>query len=293
MKAKKVFGVVVAVGVLGFAGYSIYKYVKTKKENENAITLDEARSDVEEYRNSQLDEEAEEFGEMREEIREHADFNRSYMLYNGEEEAVEEDEDLDEDSEIIDDGSPDVVKHGAVFEEGNELKHEPSSDEARKQFIDMELSDFNRRDEAGRILRVLFNFPFEPKNDGDSDLKNKLIDYRVRFFGFNSKWVKDVSYADLILHYARLAQYNYDGTIKHWVDTFLRCVPLDEHMGEKNMRDMLDQLNNHTFYNYGTDTYGLFNLEKESMNSALNIASRNIDTSLTYDIEFNEFLKTL
>lgn len=276
---------------MGFAGYSIYKHVKNKNENENAITLDEARSEIEEYRNSKMDEESEEFGEMVDDIRDQAHFNRGYMLYKGDDEVTEEEE--EEEESIEDDGSFQVVTYGKLDEEGNELKHEPSSPEARQQFIDMELADFDKRDESGRILRVLFNFPFKPQNDGDTDLANKLVDYRVRFFGFNSKWVKDVSYADLILHYARLAQYNFNESIKYWVDIFLQYLPLDEHMPSNEIDGLLAQLNDHNFYNHHSDTYGLFHINGVSMNTALKIASRNIDTSLTYDIEFNEFLKTL
>jgi hypothetical protein len=178
-------------------------------------------------------------------------------------------------------------------EEDRELRYEPNSIEARNQYIRMELAEWMPSDEVYKIMEKLFEFPFQPQNDGDEYLRTNIIDYRVRFFGFNSRWVTEVSYADVILHYARAAQYNCNETVRYWTEYFLEFNEFDEFTSSLTIDELLDQLNSHTYFNEERTTFGLFGLTRNSMDQAIRIANGNVDSSVTYEIEFNEFLKSI
>lgn len=285
MKAKVVFGYVTALSILGFTGYAIYKHLKDKDNLDKVISFEDAKRDIEQRRNAQMDEVVEEFEDMLDNCRDQASFNRSFMPYD----------DNEEEEDIVDYSMPISVGHipdDSLTEEDRQLKYEPSSDQARQQFINMELADLVVGTPSYNTVLKLFDFPFNPVNDGDYDLKTRLIDYRVQFFGFGSKWTQDISYAEVVLHYARSTAYNYDESIEYWVDYFFQFDNLTAYDSSATMGQTIEALNTHSYYNSVSETHGLFNLTSRSMELAIHIASRNVDTALTYDIEFNEFLKT-
>lgn len=307
MNTKTVMGYVVVGGILGFTGYAIYKHLKSKKEYGEAIHYEEWSTDkqLEDHRNAEMDAHEDDLEILKEDIREHAQFNRGYDVpketmrimqmaqYEAELAAEEEAEEEEDEEEYIEFDIIEDPYESGLSKEDRKLKHDPDSQQARQQFINMELADFEVGDPTYRTLATLFTFPFNPTNDGDYDLKTKLMDYRAQFFGTQSRWVRDISYAEVLLHYAKLARYNYDEDIKYWVETFLQYVPLDHEMSSSEVDAMLTVLNDHKFHNPHSDTYGIFNLSDDSMSKAIEIANRNVDKSVTYDIEFNEFLKNL
>lgn len=301
MNFKVVSGYVVAFGVLGFTSYAIYKHVKNKEIQANTISSEEAKEEIARYRNAKMDESSEEFGEMMNEVRDQASWNRSFMTDSDHvirRTILQDDNELEDDEkeeDLDDDSYQEAIPYKRV-EEGEKLKHDPNSQEARQQFINMELSDFMEGNETYHTLLHLFDFPFNPVNYGDEDLKTKLIDYRVRFFGFASVWVQDVSFAEVILYYARAANFNYDETISYWADYFLQFNSLSYKMSSVEIDMVINKLNDHTYHNTVNpmvETWGLFGLTNVGMDNAIRIASRNVDQSVTYEIEFNEFLKSV
>lgn len=290
MKFKVVSGYVIAFGVLGFTSYAIYKHLKNKEDESKVISSEEAISEIARYRNSKMDgpKIQEDFEETMDDRTDRANINGSFISYNGEE--GEEDVDDEDDEDVDEEETPDEIS-----EEVEKLKHDPNSQEARQQFINMELSDFRYGDETYHTLLQLFNFPFDPLNDGDHDLKTKLIDYRVQFFGFGSVWAMQVSFAEVILYYAKAATYNYDESVKYWVDYFLQFNGMSYKMSSNSLDGVIKKLNEHSYHNTDNpmvETWGLFGLTNVAMDNAIRIAGRNVDNSVTYEIEFNEFLKS-
>lgn len=200
-------------------------------------------------------------------------------------------EDEDEEETILNDEIVDV-SYTQEMEEGDELRYDPNSKEARSQFIKMELAEWEPLEDAYQTLVRLFEFPFNPQNDGDDGLRTAIIDIRSNFFGLGSKWTKEVTYADVILHYARAAEFNVGESVRYWVNYFLDFNELDLYIPSNEIDELLMALNSHTYFNEERATFGLFGLTRESMDQAIRIANRNVDRSVTYEIEFNEFLKS-
>lgn len=292
MKMKHILGTVTIVVIIGGTIYAIKKSKDLQKTEE--ISLGEARDIVSERA---FNEAYAEHFEVTTDVVEILDEEEMYILKEGVREAASfksSTESFYEDEEFEDDEYEErpIIETITLAGEDNELRYEPNSKEARSQFIKMELSEWRLLEDTYQTMTNLFEFPFQPRNDGDYDLKTAIIDYKARFFGFGSIWTKEVTYADVILHYARAAHFNCDESVKYWVEYFLEFNELDFTRPSRHIDEMLEALNHHTYFNEERATFGLFGLTRESMDQAIRIANRNIDRSVTYEIEFNEFLKS-
>jgi hypothetical protein len=231
----------------------------------------------------------EELDEIREDAHDIASFNRSFIPYEDEEDGIDENIEgpiITEDEETSD------YELGEFTEEDRVLRHEPSSLEALKQYKRMELAELEYSHEVYDTMIRLFDFPFQPINDGDEVLRTQIIDYRVRFFGFDSQWVQQISFAEVILHYARVAVFNCNQNLGYWVEYFLSFNDLWSWLPNSAKDETIKLLNEHQYFNQERQTFGLFGLTREGMDQAITIANRNFDSSVTYEIEFQEFLKS-
>jgi hypothetical protein len=190
----------------------------------------------------------------------------------------------EEDEEILEEDEP--------TEEDGELRYDPNSKEALNQYIRMELAEWRPLEDSHQTMVKLFDFPFRPMNDGDDILRSQIADFRAQFFGTDSRWANEVTIADIILHYARAAEFNCGESVKYWVEYFLDFNELDFTMSSHEIDEMIQRLNSHTYFNEERQTFGLFGLTRDSMDQAIRIANRNVDRSVTYEHEFNEFLKS-
>jgi len=288
-----VVGTGTIVGILGLTGYSIYLYRKQKKEDEQAIGVDEAREmsrDVEsEYKHPIMENVEEEMDDIR------GDYEVSAKIVSPiavpvddiVEEEIEEEELLaeEESEEILNDN----VEH--EYEGDGKLRYDPDSEQALEQFFKMELAEWDPEDDIYKGLYRLFNLVYVPTNDGDKNVYTNMIDYRVEFFGRNSRWIDAISVADLILYYARKADYELGGSVRFWASEFMTMNELDEFEEDDILKDVIHEMVHHRLYNEAWDSYGLFGLDEYHWGYVHNISSRNLDGMVTFDMEFSGFLK--
>lgn len=297
-----IFGAATITLIVGGTAYAIYKSYQAKKEEESEISLDEAKHIVDNGRKEESKEvvKAVKVRDYDEEFKSLQDLEDEFeeALY----EVLEEDDDPENYNAEYSNESYTVepLVDFAYFDpdeninskEDTVLRHNPDSIEAKHQYIRMELADWSPDHTVYRLLLQMYEFPFIPTNDGDEILRNQIIDYKVQFFGFGSKWNKEISYADVILHFSRLAEFNFGDSVKDWAELFMSNLELDWDDSSRTIDSMILRLNNHSYFNETGQTFGLFGLDRNSIDDALRTASRNIDKSLTYEIEFNEFLKS-
>lgn len=297
--------------LVGGTVYVVRKSIKARLNDEEVISADEAVLEAQ-ARRVKMEEFAmttEEIDESREDIHDEVNYNLSYLrpLEEDEDELPEAPSEFEEmpDDMLEDEQAASDEGHGFydnvdfdrplaeyMTEEDKVLRHEPNSMEARQQYMKMELAEWVPMEETYQTLLKLFNFPFVPQNDGDHMLMTKIIDYRVQFFGFSSRWAKEVTFAEIILYFAKLTDYNVGGGIRQWVGYILEHNDL-YHLGTSGqIEKVLEKLNSHSYFNEQRGTYGLFGLTEQYFHSAIAVAQRHVDQSLTYEIEFNEFLKS-
>lgn len=256
-----IFGTATIVGVIGITVYAIKEYKNIVKQEEEAITADQAKFEVEQ-------EEQREIGEGYD--------NGTIKGFH----------------EPILEVSPEEYEFPQeITEEDMELKYEPNSEDARKQYINMELAEWVPGDEIYETLSYLFRFPFLSQNSGDDLLREKLIANREEFFG-DSIWNIRVSYADLILYFGRVAEYHMDRDIDYWVGYMLDNIDISHMDVSSKTDDKLEELNDHTYYDEDSFTYGLFGLDEDDMDKVYVMANNNTpDGQITYEIEFEEYVK--
>ena len=312
-KWRYILGTATIALIVGGTIYAIKKSKDAEKEEGEAISLDEAREIVKSKQTKESENTEDSVEEViEEEPKTHKikGVKASSIIYD--EMLGEEFDELDEDDPLRDD-YPEITEEieGPTFtvepltdfmyidpncdidpKEDKRLRYDPNSPEAKHQFIRMELADWQPNHPVYRVMLQLFEFPFIPTNDGDEILRTQVIDYKVQFYGWNSKWNKEVSYADIMFHYARGAEFNCGESVQFWVEHFLDHIEFDWTNTSQQFDTQIMRLNNHSYFNEERQTFGLFGLTRNSMDQAIRIANMNIDRSVTYEIEFNEFLKS-
>lgn len=304
-------GTATIVIIIGGTAYAIKKSKDQVKQQDETISAEQARKEYEEATKEHpsekfekdmedINEAAEEkvvgdhidyemdIDEIKEDIHDEINFNRSFDP--PEEQAAALEDDLP--SYTYDEAACNVPFIEIMTEEDMVLRHDPNSAEARNQYIRMELAEWRYDEETYICLLDLFQFPFIPQNDGDEDTRNQLLDHRAQFFGHNSKWSNEVSYADLILHYGRKLTFELDEDVRFWVDELVAYTEFCGGMPSRFADDCIKELNAHTYHNEELDTYGLFGLSSEEMDGAITQARSHVDKEVTYEIEYNEFLKS-
>lgn len=296
--------------VIGGTIYAIKKARDAESQEEEAITLEEAKKIVKESEKNISEDKKENkviAGDVvkPEDVDEYLEkFDINYYdeldKDDGDLEYGDIEEDYDEDY-IIPTYTVEPLQDFMYFEEGiddpkedTELRFDRNSVDAKHQYIRMELADMEEdfACDAYRIMLQLFEFPFQPTNSGDEVLRSQIVDHKVEFFGFGSKWVNEVSFAEVILHYARRAEFDIGETVDYWINYFME---FNDFMWDSTSEDfdrILMSLNTHTYFNEERHTFGLFGLTREYMDSAIKISQMNADRSVTYEIEFQEFLKS-
>lgn len=308
-KLNYVLGAVTIGLIVGGTIYAIKKSKEAEAQEEQAISLSEAREMVEKRRKEQkeVEELAEEiyFESEIEEVEEQPERKIHIVKASEYDEHEETYEEEDEDEDGIDENiegpyipTVEPLNDFMYYEEGIDpkedktLRFDKNSVEAKHQFIRMELADFQPNDDAYRIMLQLFEIPFIPNNDGDEILRTQVIDYKVQFFGFGSKWAREVSFADIMFHYARAAEFNVGESVDYWINYFLQFNDFQWDSTSQEFDTLIMRLNSHSYFNEERQTFGLFGLTRQSMDQAIRIANMNIDRSVTYEIEFQEFLKS-
>lgn len=309
-----IFGTVTITAIIGGTIYVVYKAKQADKLEEEAMTVEEAKELVKKHKKETQFDEGEETVIFESPIEEvpNSPIPRTPVETDGGFEMDEGMEHLfgDEIDEHNDD--PQYDKHerptenytveplndfmyfedGVDAKEDKTLRFDKNSIDAKHQFIRMELAEWEPTDDSYRILLQLMEVPFIPTNDGDEMLRTQIIDYKVQFFGFGSKWNREVSFGDVMMHYARLAEFNCGESVVYWIEYFLQFNDFYWDTTSQRMDMLVMRLNSHTYFNEERQTFGLFGLTRESMDSAIAQANRNLDRSVSYEIEFQEFLKS-
>ena len=297
MNTKKIIGITGTILVLGGTAYCVKKYLDSKKEYQenpdDVIDLKQAREimEIEKQLKESTAATAEQFGMTSEEIRELQDDARDIVDYNI---GFQPDSPTPiHEYDFYDDVDYNLPLAKTITEEDKVLRFDPNSIQARDQFIKMELAEFLPGDREYQIMKRAFDFQFTPINAGDDILLSQLADYRLEFFGEDSRWVENVTIADIICHYARLTDYNVGGGIAKWITHFVHHLEFNEISPSTTWDNIINRLVDHRFINARTNTYSIFGLDVDQIEEAREWAEGTVDGMMTFEIEFNVFLSAV
>lgn len=274
--------VVVFVGIgIGVAATIIYKKVKDLKQvdpNEKVITVADLDDILRERRITE-----------RKAMEETEDDDHEYPAdYKPMGNPVDDIYPSDDETEDYDDT---IVLSDEEGGEGKLLKGtDPNSEFALEQFIKMEIAEFRRNSAEEMMIRRLFKYRFLPKTRGDRITHDTLQKERMDFFGPDSKWCWEPTWADLILHFAKRIDYNLGDGVPHWTSYIFDHLNFRPGMKDQELLDSLENLVGHTFINDDTGFVGLFGLDDGGCNDVNDQLKHSVDNVYSFEMELQAFL---
>ena len=287
-KKQYILGAITITLIIGGTAYAIKRSYDKKKQEEEGMTVDEARALV---KLKEYNPEAEDI--LNEKVPLSNPKVISVIPQNFEELEEIGEEFSEEGNGFYDDVDFNTPLSEYMNEEDKKLKHDPNSVEANQQYIKMELAEWVPMEDTYQTMLKLFDFPFEPQNDGDHIMMTKIIDHKAQFFGLASRWTKKVTFADVVLHFGRLSDFHVGEGVRYWVDYILEFNDLHHTTTSLETGELIERLNSHSYFNPRTNTYGLFGLSQYHYEQALSIAHGTFEQKVTYEIEFEELLKSV
>lgn len=199
-------------------------------------------------------------------------------LQTEDEEYLFADEEEEMENEVLQDPEEGVV----------ELRFPPNSEEAWHQYIEMSLAEFDAMGPAKRALYMLFKVPYYPNNNQDTLVINHIKETRLDFFSEDSIYVdKQVTVAELILYFAKMADYDMDKGIEYWSNQFLFNLAIVPGIDQNTLESIIGALVSHTYL--GEMGYGMFGLDDEEYKKVLTF---NQLGPVTFLKQYNVFLET-
>ena len=265
----------VASSTTAIAFFSLKAYKLYKELQKGAISNEELEVELEARR---LLRETEKKQQAFDDI----DVEELPMGYDGQiAEEVDEFE-IDEDGIYID---PEDMREE---KEGEELRYAPNSQEALDQFKGMNLAEFDTIRPAKDIMMRLYNQLYVSGSRQDRMVWEYLVDERVQFFGDDCEWNEYPTWADLILHYARLIDFDIDGGVEYWTNVILDNLGLEPNMSDTRLGNTLGMVSRHQFT--GPNGFGIFGLNDELYQKVLDKSM--LGDPITFFKEYNAFLES-
>lgn len=185
------------------------------------------------------------------------------------------------------------LSHKELKERARHLKkgQDPSSLVALNTFISMHLADLDENTIAYRGLEKLFGIEFEPSTRGDIVLHNALKTERADFFGLGSrsKWIDNITWADVVVFYAEKLEYHLGYTNDYWIGYIIDCMDIDGKEG-KELEYSLNAIADHDYINDDTETFGIFGIDADSMGRLEDQVIHAVDKAYTFDMELSAAL---
>lgn len=281
-------GVSMVVG----AGYIIYRSWKEYKKEQNREEISAYEIKVK----KELDDEM----KKREEILEDEDEEEEELEYTVDFDEVNiapsEDDDYHEDEEIEEEDDEDeeedvVIGYLEDEKEGEILRHEPNSKEALAQFKAMVLSDYEENETLWDVLNKLWGYSYNPRNTADATVKKHLFEAREEFFGEDSRWNDQITFAEVVIFFGNKLAWDFDVDIIGCTKIIVDAIELDSTSGDTKITNTIADLVSHDFVSKD-QRYGLFGLALEDYREhILNYPSVKVavNSDVTFNMEYDVF----
>lgn len=198
-----------------------------------------------------------------------------------------------------------IPEHQATFGDMNagveELKYGPNTDAALMQYKMMRISELPMEGDgnSGKVRDIiwrLFDIPFEPVTSGDENLLNSIMYEREEFFGEASKWNHRATFAEVILYFSELAQFDMDYNVEVVAGEILKNLGITINTGEYSIEKLIRDAVNHTHSFYITHDDGsrsyynsMFGLDDETFGLMVSQIGEDIDEQ-SFMKEYNAWL---
>ena len=247
-KPIKIILVASIAGATGFALYKGYKYIKANKETiiegedlENELAAVKALKDLEHENIDNGPEEEEE------------DYDGPESYFRTDPGDVPDNEEVYMDPEVN------------SFDEGEveELRWPVNSDEAYMQYREMRLANIMPTNKARQVLYNAFSYPFDEEqvvSKNDETIIEEIHTQQEEFFGPDSCWTGQATYAELILYLMEKADFVFARGYDYWAGSFIVILALGPNSSSIDLQNTFVDLGSHVYTNNKTGLFGIFGL---------------------------------
>lgn len=171
---------------------------------------------------------------------------------------------------------------------------DPNSMEAVQSYIRMELAEYTTGGDEYILLNKLFTYAFVPSTMGDEVLKGAIASKRAGYFGSNCRWNEMVSWADVLIWYAKKLGWNLNcDDNEYWVGHMLDQIGITYATTDDEIVRNLDALTNHTYYNEDkvSEQFGLFGLDIHGVEHMDEKLKYSVEQKYTFELELNAYIQ--
>lgn len=177
--------------------------------------------------------------------------------------------------------------------EEEEPMFEADSVEELRYYRESALMEIESPDER-LLMERLFEIPLKTFNTNDDDLFDELVAIRKTYMKDGSQQVHNPSFAELLLYFAEVSDFDLDGGVEAYVSSFLTNLSLYPGVGQVTMEETVGLVMQHNFA--GVRGFGIFALDVDEYNDLiLNYGKHGKPISnkndITYFSEYNVWVK--
>lgn len=171
------------------------------------------------------------------------------------------------------------------------LRYDADSIEAFDQYRSMILSDYEVDTNQHAVLDKLFNYTVSMTNRRDMILGERICEDRTRFFGKESKYIHNVTMAEIVVFYANKLSEDIGMDLTEAMKLILDAIELDLSTEEEHYEVTAMDLSRHCFWN-SDDRYGLFGILEKEYDELYEFPEVAVtrDTNISYDMEYSVFM---
>lgn len=171
------------------------------------------------------------------------------------------------------------------------LRYDANSEEAYDQYAAMIMSDYEIDPDVHETLKKLFNYTISVYNRRDSIVRENIIEDRTRFFGKDSRFIMDMTMAELVIFYADKLSDDIGMDIVDAMRIILDAIELTPDRPNDVYEATVSDLTTHNYWNSDM-RYGLFGIQEEEYNELYEFPEVAVhsDKDISYDMEYSVFM---
>lgn len=172
------------------------------------------------------------------------------------------------------------------------LRYDANSEEAYEQYAAMIMSDYEIDPDIHETLTKLFEYTIGVYNRRDAIIRENIIEDRTRFFGKDSKFILDMTMAELIIFYADKLSDDIGMDIVEAMRIILDAIELTPDRPKDVYEATVSDLTMHSYWN-SDNRYGLFGIEEEEYTELYDFPEVAVhsDKDISYDMEYSVFME--
>lgn len=171
------------------------------------------------------------------------------------------------------------------------LRYDANSEEAYDQYAAMIMSDYEIDPDVHETLKKLFNYTISVYNRRDSIVRENIIEDRTRFFGKDSRFIMDMTMAEMVIFYADKLSDDIGMDIVDAMRIILDAIELTPDRPKDVYEATVSDLTTHNYWNSDM-RYGLFGIQEEEYNELYEFPEVAVhsDKDISYDMEYSVFM---